>query len=97
MSRAIVACAFLVLITLGGCVSLNNASRRLEQGMTEDQTKAAVGSAPQSVSLQTCGSKTPEPWQCKSYEYRDIWFGVSLVIHFNQDSGVWRVHDWHTY
>ena len=95
MSRAIVACA---LIVLGGCATadwnLSGASRRLEQGMTEDQVTALLGAAPHSVSLNTCGSATPHPWQCKQYNYRNGW-GASLFIRFEQGSdGVWRVNSW---
>jgi hypothetical protein len=64
--------------------------------MTEDQVKTLVGSDPQSVSLDTCGSETPHPWQCKEYKYANGWGGV-LFIHFSQNTGVWRVNDWHKY
>ena len=97
MSRAIVACALTVLAALGGCASLNDASRRLEPGMTESQVTALIGSAPQSVSLDTCGSKTPAPWQCKQYKYSNGW-GNSLYIRFQQGSdSVWRVNSWDSY
>lgn len=96
MLRAIVACA-LILTTLCACVSLNDASRHLEQGMTEDQVKTAVGSAPQSVSLDTCGSSTSHPWQCKKYKYSNGW-GNFMYIWFQQSpDSVWRVNSWDTY
>ena len=97
MSRVIVACTLAVLASLGGCASLSDASRHLEQGMTESQVTTLLGSAPQSVSLDTCGSATRHPWQCKQYRYSNGW-GNSLYIRFEQDpDSVWRVNSWDSY
>ena len=99
MSRSIaVACAATLVMVLDGCVSLSDASRKLDVGMTEKDVISLIGSEPQSVSLSTCGTKTDKPWQCKEYDYRNHWNGGWLNIHFSQDaSGLWRVNDWHYY
>jgi hypothetical protein len=83
---------------LSGCANLAGASSHLEQGMTEDQVKTLVGS-PHSVSLETCGSKTPEPWTCKQYKYGGSeWVGGTLYVRFHQSAdGLWRVNDWNHY
>jgi hypothetical protein len=101
VSRPIVLWPLLVLAALGGCATadwnLSGASRHLEQGMTESQVTALLGSEPHSVSLNTCGSATPNPWQCKQYKYSNGW-GASLFIRFEQGGdSVWRVNSWDSY
>lgn len=94
MSRCIAAaCAATLVMVLGGCVNLSDASRKLNVGMTEKEVTTLVGSEPQSVSVTTCGTNTGRPWQCKVYKYNNGWGGL-LLIHFQEVNEVWRVNDW---
>ena len=72
------------------------ASTRLEQAMTEDQVRDLIGE-PTSVSLETCGSSTPHPWQCKQFQYegsdRGRWTG-QLTVRFSNDTSHWLVNSW---
>jgi hypothetical protein len=93
-----VACAVVLVMT--GCVSAGAVSKKLEVGMTEPQVNALVGSEPQSVSVTTCGTNAPSgPWQCKVYQYKSAWNGLTtLLIHFQQGAdGIWHVNDWNAY
>ena len=78
--------------------SANAASRLLKQGMTEEEVVRVLGAQPVRTGLETCGSKTREPWRCKKMHYRDSPYGygsLDLVILFEEDSkGVWFVTAW---
>jgi hypothetical protein len=97
MSRTI-AVACVAALLMAGCVSSGEVSRKLEVGMTEKQVTTLVGYEPR-VSMTTCGSSTPKPWQCKEYQYKSAWDGsLVLSILFEQEpDGIWRVNSWHTY
>lgn len=103
--KAIAASLLVVLVTvaatfvmaLGGCVTaqLADLSRKLDMGMTESQVKAIAGSEPHSVSLETCGSQTPQPWTCKRYLYKS---GLhSLYVNFQRVGDAWVVNNWNYY
>lgn len=63
-------------------------SKSLAPGMTEAQVNAMR--EPDTITLQTCGSSTPKPWQCKVYKY-----GLNLWVRFQETSpGDWRVNSW---
>jgi hypothetical protein len=70
-------------------------SARLNPGMTEQQVIDAIGYAPNSVSLQTCGmdSKTG-PWTCKVYMYGPGYKYSSIAVLFQLTSGQWVVVSW---
>lgn len=68
-------------------MSTNELSRRLNVGMTEDQVLALR--EPDKVTMSTCGSKTPRPWQCRTYQY-----GSSLFVVFELIRGRWLVNSW---
>jgi hypothetical protein len=98
MSRT-VAIACVAALAMAGCVSTGAVSRKLEVGMTEKQVTELVGSEPSSVSVSTCGSSTPHPWQCKEYQYKSAWDGrLTLMILFHQEpDGTWHVNSWNAY
>ncbi len=68
-------------------MSTNELSRKLEVGMTEAQVLALR--EPDRVTVSTCGSNTPRPWKCRTYQY-----GSSLHILFQEINGRWLVNGW---
>lgn len=89
--------ALLLLAICAGCVSLGELSKKLEVGMSEDQVLSVIGE-PTSVAVSTCGSKTPDPWQCKKFEYEDDWSDSSLIVYLQRaESGSWLVNSWETF
>jgi hypothetical protein len=77
--------------------SANAASLLLKQGMSEEAVVSALGTQPISAELGTCGSKTRQPWQCKTWRYRDSPYGLGgrdLFIWFGEINGVWYVNNW---
>lgn len=68
-------------------MSANELSRKLSVGMTEEQVLALK--EPDRVTVSTCGSKTPEPWKCRTYQY-----GSSLHVVFQEIKGRWLVNGW---
>lgn len=75
--------------------SNDSISRRLQQGMTEDQVVAIAGQ-PNRVSLSTCGQNSGgRPWQCKVYTYKGATLYENwLTIVFQEVQGVWLVGGW---
>jgi len=88
--------AVLLLTLCAGCTSIGAMSKKLEVGMSEQEVKQLIGE-PASVSIQTCGSSTPEPWQCKQYKYSDGWASFLIVYFLQLDGGGWRVNSWSAY
>ncbi|MBI1302051.1 MAG: hypothetical protein GC137_10440 [Alphaproteobacteria bacterium] len=41
---------------------------KIQQGMSSDEILEMFGE-PKSVSVQTCGTSTPNPWSCTTWEY----------------------------
>jgi len=90
------------IVLLGGCATvmgpdLGPASLRLQQGMTETQAIAAIGSKPNRAEVKTCGSTTGNPWTC-----RVLYYGSGphmLSVYFSQSIGddSWIVNNWHVY
>lgn len=88
--------ALLLLAICAGCVNVGALSRKLEVGMSEQQVLSVLGE-PASVSVSTCGSETPSPWQCKTFKYEDSWVGL-LIVYFQQaDGGLWVVNSWSSF
>jgi hypothetical protein len=59
--------------------------------------RSTLGAQPISADLGTCGSKTRQPWQCKTWRYRDSPYGsggLDLFIFFHEIKGVWYVNNW---
>jgi hypothetical protein len=77
-------------VLLGSCEDpTSSLSKRLAVGMTEAQVSALR--PPDRVTLQTCGSNTPKPWQCKVYQYG----GASLWVAFREaEPDIWVVNSW---
>jgi hypothetical protein len=64
-------------------------SKSLAIGMTESQVTALR--EPDRVSVETCGSNTARPWQCKIYKYglNELW------VRFQQTApNMWQVIYW---
>lgn len=68
-------------------MSTNALSRKLAVGMTEAQVLALR--EPDRITVSTCGSNTPKPWTCRTYQY-----GSSLHVLFQEINGRWLVNSW---
>jgi hypothetical protein len=93
MTRTVQALAALLVVALcAGCAGMGVLSQKLDQGLTEQEVRARIGS-PESVSIETCGSSTPVPWSCKKYKYEGL--DGLLIVYFAQGrDGTWRVDSW---
>jgi len=71
-------------------------SALLDLGMTEQQVKKTVGSAPNKVEMDTCGQLTKQgAWTCKIHTYGS---GFNrLTVWFQQTNDGWRVVSWNVY
>jgi hypothetical protein len=67
---------------------------RLESGMSQDRVEALFG-PPARTSLTTCGTKTPEPWECLIWNYGSDLTG--LKIYFQRSNGRWIVDSWNSW
>jgi hypothetical protein len=91
------------LVALVGSVStaaagpLGNASARLNTAMTEQEVVQTVGSQPDKVEMQTCGSATKQPWTCRIYTFKSFFFAERLTVYFRQAGGAWVVNSWSVY
>jgi hypothetical protein len=96
---AILLAALLMSSTAAHAGALGEATHSLSGDMTEQQVKQYLQNFPYTVSLETCGSDTPSPWQCKifrftggtSYDDRRDELTVLLIQRFD---GVWEVNSW---
>ena len=70
---------------------------RLQEDMTENQVIQALGYTPSAVALETCGSTTAHPWQCKIYRYGAVLDGELDVYFAKDEHGTWVVNNWSTY
>jgi hypothetical protein len=91
------AAILLAALVLAACVNatLGPASLRLQQGMTESQAIAAIGSNPNRAEVRTCGSTSGNPWTC-----RVLYYGSpphTLNVYFSQNDGTWVVNNWSVY
>jgi hypothetical protein len=70
------------------------ATLRLERGMTEQMAISAVGIAPTSTMMQTCGQTSGTgPWNCKTVIYGDMRSG-GLATYFQQTRRGWLLAGW---
>ncbi len=69
-------------------------SNLLEPGMPADQVLTVMKTPPDSTSLQTCGSSTPDPWQCKVYKYDGGGKTLWIYLMYSQTVGGWIVNNW---
>jgi len=96
MTRRVALTSVLILLAIcAGCTSVDAISKQLEVGMSEQYVNEFIGE-PDSVSLKTCGSETPQPWQCKTYKFEDDWSGF-LTVYFQEVDGMWVVNSWSIY
>lgn len=72
-----------------------DASTRIEEGMTVEQVSNALGFRPNVVEEKTCGGTDTIPiWTCRVQTYSD---GVrTLIVYFRKlnDRPTWAVHSW---
>jgi hypothetical protein len=66
---------------------------RLDTGMTIEQVVAVLGE-PDDVEQMTCGSKTKEPWVCRSLVYRETDGYRRFDVVFQRVQGAWLVNGW---
>lgn len=82
-------------VLVGGCADVGDASSKLQPGMSESAVVQTIGFRPDTVSLETCGSQTNHPWQCKIYKFNS-W--TTLWVYFAEDSGgQWIVNNWSSF
>ena len=67
-------------------------SGHLAENMTEQQVVTALGHRPNKVELQTCGSKTSEPWTCKIYTFGEMTNNIKVL--FQKIDGAYLVNSW---
>jgi len=93
------AAILLATLVLGACETLSDwgpASLRLQQGMTESQAIAAIGSGPNRAEVRTCGNSTGNPWTCRVLYYGSA--PHTLSVYFGQGvDGAWIVNNWNVY
>ena len=88
------------LVALVGSVStaaagpLGDASAQLNPAMTEHEVVQTIGSRPDKVEMQTCGSATRQPLTCRIYTFESFFFGERLIVYFRQAGGAWVVNNW---
>jgi hypothetical protein len=68
---AILLAATLMASTAAHAGALGEANHNLSVNMTEQQVKQSLQNFPYTVSLETCGSRTPSPWKCKVLKFTD--------------------------
>jgi hypothetical protein len=95
----------LSLLLISGCASLaatdwGPASRRIQQGMTEQEAIKVIGYAPNRVQMSTCGGLNGIPrWSCRILYY-DSEGGIGTnhpmtIWEANSGgSGEWRISSW---
>lgn len=94
----------LAAVALFGCantpvwsgVDPEAASRQINQRMSEAEVVTRIGAPPNTISVETCGSKTGSPWPCKIYKYARG--SHALLIYFSDTgTGDWIVDSWRAY
>jgi hypothetical protein len=85
-------------VTLAACDyhDLGSASLRLQQGMTEAEAIAAIGSPPNRANVTPCGKKSELTCRILIYDGTDahqliVYEAAEASVH-----GVWRVISWNT-
>lgn len=72
------------------------ASLRLSENMTEQEAINAVGQPPNMAELDTCGSKTPNPWECRILTFGNRFDTLQILFYQDRDH-IWRVTGWKVY
>jgi len=64
--------------------------------MTENQAIAALGYAPDSAEVVTCGEERGTAWQCRrlSFDSQGTDQRHPLIVYEASQGGVWRVDSW---
>jgi hypothetical protein len=71
-------------------------SLRLQEGMTESQAIAAIGYAPNTTEVVTCGGTRGAAWECRMlyFDSSGIDQQHPLIVYEANHNGVWRVDSW---
>lgn len=71
---------------------------RLQQGMSEAQAIAALGFAPSTVEVVSCGGDRGQAWECRMLTFESSGSAPQhpLIVYEANQVGVWRVDSWHT-
>jgi hypothetical protein len=95
----------LAILLLTGCATLGLGKRhlgftesavlKLRVGMTADVVRARFGN-PDRTEVTTCGSSTPDPWQCMIWRYQmeESEYGDVNRFYFAIESDPPRLHSW---
>ena len=95
----------LAILLITGCATLGLGKRhpgftesavlKLRAGITADAVRARFGN-PDRSEVTTCGSSTPDPWQCMIWEYQmeGDEYGDVNRIYFNVEFDPPRLNSW---
>jgi hypothetical protein len=74
------------------------ATLHLQPGMNEGQVIAALGSAPDTAEVVTCGMNRGASWECRrlSFTASGTEAPHTLIVYEANYGGVWRVDSWNT-
>jgi hypothetical protein len=98
-SPASVAFSLIIFLTVAvgspRATPTEDASTRIEEGMTVEQVSKAIGYRPNVVEEKTCGGSDAIPiWTCRVQTYSDG--KRTLIVYFRKlnDRPTWAVHSW---
>ena len=85
--------AMLMASTAAHAGALGEATHNLSVNMTEQGVINFLSNYPYKVSLMTCGSDTPQPWQCKMLTFTGPHESLTVLLS-QRDDGSWKVESW---
>jgi hypothetical protein len=97
LSLFVIVAVDLLVVTASSAQTANWGAKSalLDLGMTEEQVRKTVGSAPNKVEMETCGQHTKRgAWRCKVHTYGSgsdklrVWFQQS------PNDRMWHVVSW---
>jgi hypothetical protein len=94
MKKTVILLAALLMSSIAAHAgALAEATHQLSDTMTEQEVINFLSNYPYKVSLETCGSETPEPWRCKLLTFGRPGDRLTVTLHQRRD-GVWEVNSW---
>ena len=91
--------ALIIFLTVSATVAratpTEDASTRIEEGMTVEQVSNAIGFRPNVVEEKTCGGSNAIPiWTCRVQTYSDGTRTLTVYFRKLNDRPTWAVHSW---